>query len=215
MESTWIINIRHDAILSCIAAFVFVILGFVVGRLVEILIKRIFSKLRVNDVLIATGAQKVVEKAGYRMDTGRIVGIFFKWFIILIFVDMAFGILGFSLASALLYALVAAYLPHIIIAAIILFCGFVIAHRLERALSPTLQETYAPVFDRIISLMRNVIMTIAMLGVLIELHIAYEIALILFCGIVAACALAVGIALGFASKDTLARYFKSSIQPKE
>jgi hypothetical protein len=205
----------NQGLQSLILACVIVIVGVLIGMLVQSLINRLFLKLRINDVLIATGANKVVEKSGYRMDTARLVGLFFKWFIILVAIDAAAGVLGISAATVILYALTVAYLPHIIIAAVILFCGFVIAHRMERTLAARTSHAHLPHIGEIARLVRPTILTLATLGILIELHIAYEIALILFCGIVATCALAIGIALGLMGKDVLGSRIDSRAHTKE
>lgn len=212
MQFNWSQAAQYNTIPSIIIACVLVIIGIIAGSIVEYLINRLFARLRVNDVLIATGAHEIVEKTGYRMDTAHLVGLFFKWFIIIVALDAAAATLGLSGAITLLVALLMAYLPHIVIAAVILFCGFVIAHRLERATALWAREAHIPHGERIASIVRSVTLTLTVLGIMVELHIAYEIALVLFGGIVFSAALAIGLAVGMGAKDTIDRRIRTNTE---
>lgn len=188
-----------------------IVLGVVAGRFVKYLVRGIFKKGRVDDVLVATGAKSLADRTGIALDMGTFIGTLLEWSVILFFLDIALDMLHLQSATAFLGGVVLAYLPRIFVAAAILFLAFIFAHRADKVIAAeahTFGVRHASALGR---LARALILACAILAVLIQLHIASEMALILFAGIVFGTSLAFGIAFGFAGRDTAGRYINAVV----
>lgn len=225
MQSKWPLIVQqsfetlYTGMLAALPAIIFALLlsvvGFVLGNIVRSLTERLFKKLRVDDVLIAIRAHSSIEKAGYHMNSGRFVGTILKWFIIIFFIEVAFGVLGLPPATDLIRITVLTYLPRILVATIILFSAMVFAYVVERSIVTAASEQHIRGAKLVGRFLRILIMTLAALGTLVELHIATEVAEILFGGIVFATALTMGIAAGLGSKNAMTRYIDSLSEPEQ
>lgn len=198
-----------------VLAAILLLVGFIVGTFAKSLVIRLFKRGRVDDVLVATGAQKIVEKSGFSLDTGAFAGTLLKWFIILFFLDVALNVLNLQAATAFLGGIVLTYLPRIFVAAAILFAAFVLAHMVRKAIIAGAQESHVHGAKTLASLIRYVILLCAGLAAMVQLRIAPEMALIAFGGIVFTVSLTLGIAFGFGSREAAARYVNSVFGRKD
>lgn len=196
-------------------AAVLIIVGIFIGNAAKLLVMRLFRRVRVDDVLVATGAHRVMEKTGFALDTGAFIGTLLQWFIILFFIDIALNVLNLQAATDFLGGIVLTYLPRIFVAAGILFVAFVVAHVIQKTIVAEAEAAHIHGAKQLGRFSRYLILACAGLAVLIQLKIAAEMAMILFAGLVFASALAVGIAFGFGSKDVANRYIESLAKKKE
>lgn len=200
---------------SILMAAFLVVLGIVLGKIARSIVMRVFKKGRVDDVLVATGAHTMVEKTGYPLNTGALVGSLLKWFIILFFIDVALDVLHLQAATAFLGGIVLAYVPRIFVAVVLMFAAFVLAHMAEKSIVGGAHGEHAHRARALGKLVRTLILVCAALAVLAQLHIATEMAIILFGGIVFASALALGIAFGYAGREMAGQYLESVAGKKE
>ena len=190
-------------------ALVLFVAGFVVGGALKTIIKRVCKRIRLDDVLMATGAQALAERIGVTLNTGVLIGTLAQWFAILFFLDLALNALNLEVANQFLGDVLLSYVPRIFIAAAILLVAFVLAHVAGR--SVVLEATQAKLrgAKTLGRLTRVVVLVCAVLAALIQLHIMAELALILFAGMVFAVSLALGIAFGHGGRESAAEYLQS------
>ena len=107
------------------AIIVFIIGWFIavgLGRLVAEILKRIKF-----DRLFEKGAWKTaLEKAEVKISSSEFIGAIFKWVLIIVFLQVAVGILGWT-QFALLLDKVIGYLPNVIVAALIFVVAAIVA----------------------------------------------------------------------------------------
>src|SRR3972149_12197579 len=111
---------------NIIAAVVFVILGWIFGIAVGRVLAQIIDALRVDVWLSKAGVDKVVERSGYRLNTGAFIGWLAKLFFIVVFLIVALNVLGLSQVNFFLLQ-VLAYLPDVVVAMLVLFIASVAA----------------------------------------------------------------------------------------
>ncbi len=184
------------------AIIVFIIGWFIsvgVGRLISEILKRI----KLNQILEKGGWKEALEKAEIKVDASGFIGAICKWVLVIVFLLAAVEILGLVQFADFLVK-VLAYLPNVIVAALIFVVAVIIADILEkvvRALVEGIRVGYGQIVGTII---KWSIWIFAILAILIQLKIAPTLLQTLFTGFVALIAIAGGIAFGLGGKEVAA-----------
>jgi len=184
------------------AIIVFIIGWFIsvgVGRLISEILKRI----KLNQILEKGGWKEALEKAEIKVDASGFIGAICKWVLVIVFLLAAVEILGLVQFADFLVK-VLAYLPNVIVAALIFVVAVIIADILEkvvRALVEGIRVGYGQIVGTII---KWSIWIFAILAILIQLKIAPTLLQTLFTGFVALIAIAGGIAFGLGGREVAA-----------
>jgi hypothetical protein len=192
---------------NLIAALVFIVLGWVFGVAVGRVVTQIIDALRIDMWLAKAGVDKVVERAGYRLNAGAFLGWLAKLFFIVVFLVVALNVLGLSEVNVFLLS-VLAYIPNVVVAMLILFIASVAADILSGVISGTSMVVGSHVSHLLGSITRWAIWIFALMIAFAQLGIAPQFMSILFTGVVAMLALAGGLAFGLGGKDAAAEFIK-------
>ena len=191
-----------------LAAIVIAAVGWIIGailfRLVENLIK--FSKL--DGALRAAGFEKVVEKSGYKLDSGYFLGKLVEWFVIIVFLVAALSVLGLNDVTVFLSTVVLTYLPHVIVAVLIILIAAILAEAMQKVVVGAAKATEMKSVNFAGNITKWAIWIVAILAAVQELGIAVAFIQTLFTGIVIAISLALGLAFGLGGQDAAARYIE-------
>ncbi|HEX5774710.1 MAG TPA: hypothetical protein VFY28_01975, partial [Candidatus Paceibacterota bacterium] len=114
-----------------VAVIIFVI-GWLVGAGIGRLIAQVISSLRVDQALRAAGVERVLDRAGFTLNSGAFVGLLVKWFFIVVFLVAALDVLGLTEVTIFLRGVVLSYIPQVIVAVLILLAAAVIAEAVQR-----------------------------------------------------------------------------------
>ena len=76
-----------------IIAILIVILGWIIGTLIERIIFQIMRSLKVDEALRKAGFEEWLRHGGINLNSGHFIGALVKWFIIIVFLVAAFDIL--------------------------------------------------------------------------------------------------------------------------
>ena len=109
-----------------VVALIFVFLGWIFGMAVGRVIAQIIDALRIDTWLAKAGVDKFVERAGYRLNAGAFLGWLAKLFFIIVFLIVAFNVLGLSEVNGFLIQ-VLTYIPNVAVAMLVLFIASVAA----------------------------------------------------------------------------------------
>src|SRR3990167_5206246 len=115
-----------------VVAIIIVILGWLVGALWGRAIWHVFRSLRVDEALRKAGFEGFLRRGGVNLDSGAFIGGIVKWFVIVVFLVAAFDILGLQQVNLFLQEVVLAYLPRVLVAALVLLVAGVIGDTTER-----------------------------------------------------------------------------------
>jgi len=188
-----------------IAILIFLIgwwLGVFLGRMIA---RGINSINFISEAFRHVELDKVLEKAGFRLDVGKFFGELVKWFIIIVFLMTSLDVLNLDQVNEFLRGTVLSYLPQVVIAGLILMLAAVIADAMRKLIMGGARAASVRHFKMLGSVAYYAIWIFAFIIALSELGIAAQFMQILFTGVVAMLALAGGLAFGLGGRDAAGR----------
>jgi hypothetical protein len=197
-----------DMLPKIIAALFFIILGLVFGLALGRVVSQIAQAVKADEWLTKAGVDKYLARAGYKLNSAAFLGWLAKLFVVIIFLQAAFEILGLSQVNVFLsQALI--YIPQVIVAAIILFVASITSDILSGMVVGTSKAIGSHVAQLLGTVTRVAIWMFAIIMTLSQLGIATQYMYTLFAGFVAMLALAGGLAFGLGGKDAAASLIKN------
>ena len=194
-----------------VVALIIFIIGWLVGVGIGRLIAQIVTSLRVDDALRAAGVEKVLNRAGWKLNSGEFLGFLSKWFIIIVFLLASLDVLQLTDVTVFLRTVVLTYLPHVIVAVLILLVAAVIADAAQRVVSGSAMAANIRSANLVGSIARWAIWVFAILAALDQLGVTPFIQT-LFTGLVVALSLAFGLAFGLGGQQAAADYIHKTRQ---
>src|SRR3989344_5473158 len=113
-----------------IAAIIVFLVGWLIAHVLGRLAYHVVRVLHVDSALTKVGFRRAWERSGFRLDTPMLFYELIKWFFIIVFLMAATNILGLGEVTNFLRS-VLFYLPNVIVAAVILLIGILVAKFLE------------------------------------------------------------------------------------
>lgn len=172
---------------------------FFVGWLIAVLLGRVawhvVKALRVDSALTRVGFRQAWERGGFRLDTPKFFYELVKWFFIVVFLMASTNILQLDQVTEFLRTVVG-YLPNVIVAAIILLIGILVAKFLEGLVMASVKAAGLVSANFLGALTKWAVFVFTLLVALSQLKVADDIVRIIIVGFVAAAALAMGLAFG-------------------
>lgn len=192
-----------------VGAIVVILIGVLVGWALKTVVVKALRFVKVKPYTDAIGLNKVFKT---KEDMVELVGDLVKWVIIIIFLIPALSILGLTDVSEIVKGIVA-YLPHVVVAAVIVMVGAILADLASRAVEAAAQTIGAETAAIVADITRWAIIVFTILVALNQLGIASDIINTLVTGFVALVAIAGGLAFGLggqeAAKDAITRLRKN------
>lgn len=193
---------------ALIGAIIIFIIGWLIGWALGRVVAQVIDALRIDQALKAAGVDRVVERAGFRMNSGAFLGFLVKWFFIIVFLVVALDILHLTVVTAFLSTVVLGYLPQVITAVLILLVAAVLAQAAERVVAGSARAAHLTSANFLGSVAKWAIWVFAILAALDQLGVAVAFVQTLFTGVVVAVALAVGLSFGLGGQVAAARYIE-------
>ncbi|MES2134631.1 MAG: hypothetical protein V4449_00085 [Patescibacteria group bacterium] len=193
---------------NVLVAIIILVFGWLVGAALGSIISQILKTLQVDATLKKTGLNDIVERAGFTLDTGAFFGGLVKWFFIIVFLMAALEVLGLTQVSVFLQTVVLAYLPQVIVAALMVLVGAMLAQVAKDVVTGSAKAANVRSAALAGHIAKWAIWVFTILAVLSQLQVATPFVQTLFTGIVIAVSLAVGLAFGLGGQDAAARYIE-------
>ncbi|MCC7436808.1 hypothetical protein IT402_02980 [Candidatus Nomurabacteria bacterium] len=187
-----------------LAVIVF-ILGWIVATTLAKIVASAIDALKLDKLFKSAGAEEVLSRAGVRLHIGKFFGELVKWFIIIVFLVASLNILNLDQVTAFLQQ-VLAYIPQIIIAALILIAGTIFADFVRKLVSGGAAMAHVRSAKMLGSIAYYAIWILAIVTALDKLGIFGYFGQIIFTGLVVMLALAFGLAFGMGGKEAAARW---------
>ena len=189
--------------LILVAVIVFV-LGWIVARGLQEVGERIVTWTRLDNLLAKTGLKPFLDRAGFRLHSGRFLGMFVKWFVVLATLMTTADILQLNAVSLAISSLLA-YLPNVIAAAVILVLTILFANFLQKVVRGTIAGANIKAGSFVAAVVKWAVFIIGFLTALEQLRIQTTVLSGTFgtvlVGLVFMVAIAGGLAFGLAGKD--------------
>lgn len=191
-----------------IAAIFVVIVGWVIGAILFRLVEKLAKLARLDNALRAAGFEKILEKSGFRLNSGYFLGKLIEWFTVIVFLVAALGVLGLSQVTLFLNQIVLGYLPQVIVAVFIILIAALVAESMKKLVIGTAKAAGAKSANFAGNVTKWAIWIFAILAAIMQLGIAVSLIQTLFTGVVIAVSLAIGLAFGLGGQDAAARYIE-------
>lgn len=200
-----------------LGAIVVLLIGLLVGRLVGTLVTKGLRAVKFDQIADRAGIDDFLRNAGVRMDPAGVVGGIAKWFVYIIFFQVAASTLGFPQLTAILND-VLAFLPRIVVALVILLVGALVANLLARLVRGSVGTTRLGNPDLLANIARYGVIAFAVVAALSQLEIAPAIVNTLWTALIGGFAVAIAIAFGLGARDAAGslatgQLIKSEIRP--
>ena len=198
---------------NLLVAIIIFVLGWVVGIVLGQWVARIIKSIQVDKALKSIGTEAVLEKAGFRLDSGAFVGGLVKWFVIVAFLVASFNVLGLSQVNEFLTGRVLDFLPRLIIASLILILAATIADVLARVVVGAVRATGVTSVGIFGTFTKWAVWIVAIFAAIDQLKILDPAGINGLAGAiiqyaVMALALAFGLSFGLGGRDAAARYIE-------
>ncbi|MDQ6722373.1 MAG: small-conductance mechanosensitive ion channel [Candidatus Dormibacteraeota bacterium] len=194
---------------ALIGALIILVIGWflsgVIGRVVTTLLQKIGFEKAAN----TTGVSRFVGMtgAGKGMTASRILGELVKWFIRLIFIELAAEALHLSAITTLVNSIIL-FIPNLIVALVVVMIGVLVANLIAGLVRGGAAEAGFKSPNLLASVARYAIIGFAVLVALNQIGIAATLVNTLFIGLVGAVALAVGLAFGLGGREVASQVWE-------
>jgi len=188
---------------SLIGALIIFIIGWIIAVGVGKLVAEILRRVKFNQIFEREGWRSALEKADIKVDISGFIGAIFKWVLMIVFLLAAVDVLGLEAFGVFLNK-VLAFLPNVIVAALVFVVAVIISDLLEKIVRASVEGVKVGYGQLIGGIVKWSIWIFAILIILHQLGIGAELIETLVTGIVALIAIAGGIAFGLGGKDTAA-----------
>jgi len=197
--------------LSFIPTLVGALVVFIIGWFISVgigkLISEILTKIKFNQLFERAGWKQALEKAELKVNAAEFVGAIVKWVLVIVFLLAAVEILGFIQFAVFLKS-VLAYLPNVIVAALIFVVTVILVDILEKIVRAGVEGVKVGYGQLVSVIVKWSIWIFAILAILHQLGIARSFMETLFTGFVAMLVIALGIAFGLGGKEVAAEMLR-------
>jgi hypothetical protein len=193
------------AIPNLIGALLLLIIGWIIAGIIGAIVIRLCRAIRVDMVADRIGVNGFLSKTGAKLRASNVLGEIVKWVIRLIFIEMAAEQLGMPQVSQIINQILG-FIPNIVVAMIILAVGAFVGQLLSGIVRGAASEAGVGNAGLLAKLTSGAVMAFAIIAAINELNIAPVVVDTLYIGLVAAIALALGLAFGLGGRDTAARF---------
>ena len=199
-----VLNIFLSYIPQIIGAIVILIIGFLIAKLLQAVVRRVLQSIGFDQWMERGGIKQFFDQAQTKETPATVLGKLVFWFVFIIALVMAADALGIPQVSAVLAQLVA-YIPSIIAAILILILAALLANFLSSVVRGATGS------DILANIARYAIIVYAVFAAITELGIAVELTaptfLIVLGGVVLAAAIAFGIGSREVARDIVERAY--------
>ncbi|MEK7151322.1 MAG: hypothetical protein AAB784_01215, partial [Patescibacteria group bacterium] len=182
-----------------VAAIVVFLVGWLVAVLVAKLVWHVVKVIRIDHALEGVGFKRVWERSGYKLNSPLFFYELVKWFFAIVFLMAATNILGLVQVTEFLRSVVY-YLPNVFVAAFVVLIGVLLARFVEGLVSGWVRAAQLSSANFLGSLSKWSVLVFSFLIALSQLKVADEVVRTIVIGLVAAGALALGLAFGLGGR---------------
>src|SRR3989344_6165528 len=183
-----------------IAALILLLIGWLVAVLLGKVAWHLVRVLHIDSGLESVGFKKVWERSGFKLNSAHFFAQLVKWFFVIVFFMSAADILGLDQIAQFLNSVVM-YIPNVVVAAVVLIIGMLVASFLAELVRGSVRAAKLASANFLAGLTKWSVIVFSLLVALSQLNVAQEVIRIVVIGIVAAGAVAVGLAFGLGGRS--------------
>lgn len=189
-----------------ILALLILLVGWLLANTLKSVTIRLFKTAKLTEALDRAGMDTVAEKAGYPFKPAQLMGTLVKWFVLAVFFVVALDLLGLDQVTYFVRDVVLGYLPKVIVAALMLMAGVVVASLARGGIQGVAHTAGIANSTMFGNFAYYAIIVFVSLAALNQLQIVPAMTEILLMGVVFALSLAFGLAFGLGGRDAAAKF---------
>lgn len=197
-----------SAIPAILGALLILILGWIITGILAGAVARVLRALRVNAAADRAGVTRVLQRAQVRSDAAGVIAGVVKWYLRLIVILMAADAVKLTAVSTIVNQ-VLAFVPNLLVAVLILAAFSWLASLARNLVTAALERTM-PNARTIGVLAYGATFGFGVIAAATQIGVATTLLNTLFIGIVAALALAFGLAFGLGGREEAARIWQET-----
>jgi len=196
------------ALPSIVGALLLLVIGWIVAGFVGGLVARLLRKVGVDQLATKAGITAFLQRARLKLDAPGLVGGIITWYVRLIFVVMAANAVGITAVSEVLGQIIA-FIPNLLVALLILGAFAWLAGVTRNLVLGATESAAVPNSGALATIAYATVLGFGIVAAASQIGVAATLINILFTGIVAALALATGLAFGLGGREEAAQVLKS------
>lgn len=196
-----------SALPSALGALALIVIGWIVAGWIGGLLARGLRLIRFDELADRSGVTTFLERAEVRADPAAAVGEIVKWYVRLVFVLMAANAVGLTAVSTVVNDILA-FIPNLLVALLILGAFAWLASLTRGVVRSVLGGTSVPNSGAIATLAYVTVFAFGVVAAADQVGVAANLVNTLFAGVVAALAIAFGLAFGLGGQNEAAQIWR-------
>lgn len=192
------------AIPRILGFIVIVAIGWFVSTLLARAVTGLLRAIRFDELMQRSGIADFMNKMSTGTDSAGIIAGLVKWIVRVVVLLVAFDVLGLPAVSDVMRQLLL-WLPNLVVAIFVLFIGGIAARALGNIVRGATAEAGFANPETLANVTRTTVWAFAIVVAINQLGIATNLINTLFTGLVAALAIAFGLAFGMGGRDLASR----------
>ncbi|HJW49481.1 MAG TPA: hypothetical protein VJ726_08700 [Candidatus Limnocylindria bacterium] len=192
------------ALPSIVGALLLLVIGWIVAGIAGGFVARLLRKVGVDQLATKAGITAFLQRARLKLDTPGLIGGIITWYVRLIFVVMAANAVGITAISDVLGQIIA-FIPNLLVALLILGAFAWLAGVTRNLVTGATESAGVPNSGALATIAYATVLGFGIVAAASQIGVAATLINILFTGIVAAVAIAFGLAFGLGGREEAAR----------
>lgn len=193
---------------NLVSALVMLIVGFLLAKIVSKLISKALSKTKIDKLSASIRKIEFVDKLNIDFKISSIIGKFFYYFIVLIFLVVSTDILNMPMLSNLIVSIIN-FVPNLLIAFILLVGGLLVANWLKELVFNIAKSLAMPSASIISNLVFYFVLINVFISVMLQINVNVEFLSTNLSLVIGGIVFAFALAYGLASRPILANIISS------
>ncbi len=181
-----------------------IIIGWIVAGVLAAVVVRVLRAIRIDQLADKAGITGFLKRANVRADAAGVAAGLVKWYVRLVFLLLAANAVGLTAVSGVVSS-VLAFIPNLIVAMVILGVFSWLASTAKNFVSGAMEGAGLPNASGIGAIAFGAVLAFGIVAAADQLGVAQTIVNTLFMGVVAALALAFGLAFGLGGQQQAAQ----------
>lgn len=195
------------ALPAILGAIILLAIGWIVAGWIGGLLARGLRMIRFDELADRSGVTAFLERAEIRADPAGVIGGLVKWYVRLVFVLMAANAVGLTAISTVVGNIIA-FIPNLLVALLILGAFSWLAGLARGLVRGALGGSDMPNADAVGTLAYFTVIAFGVVAAADQIGVAATLVNTLFIGVVAAVALAFGLAFGLGGREEAAQIWR-------
>ena len=191
------------AIPAIIGAILLVIIGWIIAGILAGIVAKVLRTIRIDQLADRAGVTAFLKRANIKADAAGVIAGLVKWYIRLVFLLLAANAVGLTAVSGIV-ANVLGFIPNLLVAIFILGVFSWLASTAKNLVTGGMESAGMPNAGGIGTIVFGAVLAFGIVAAADQLGIAQTLINTLFMGVVAALALAFGLAFGLGGRDQAA-----------